>query len=71
MRDMTRKQFNDALARHGFKQDVLPVYFKDTTGVCPSVCIGATLNLQTHKIDRRATIASLIQYREKRAKAVQ
>lgn len=68
MRDMTRKQFENALTRHGFQQEPFPLWFRDTTGALPNTCIGAIVWLDTGKIDRRATIAHLIRYREKQSK---
>lgn len=62
---MSRKQFNSALRRNGFRQTPLGLWFVDTTGVCPATHFGALLHPKTFKMLRRATLAKLIKDRRR------
>ena len=65
-RDMSKKQFDAALARNGFRHVYL-FWFADKTGECPGMTFGAVLRGNGKGIARRATIARLIQKRRKMA----
>lgn len=62
-RDMSEKEFQAALERHGFMQTPLGLWFEDTTGVTPTF-IGAIYDTGTGRIYRRETLAHLINYRD-------
>ena len=67
-RDMTQRQFAEALRRNGFEQlngGLMVYYFKDTTGVAPGAVFGATVDPDTMNILRRATVARLLRDRKK------
>lgn len=64
--DMSRAQFKDALARHGFKGPIL-MWFQDTKH--PHISYGGVYSMKG-KLHRRATLAKLIRSRkEEEAKA--
>lgn len=63
-RDMTRKQFNAALKKHGFAQTLL--WFRDLRGD-GSTSHGGMIHPRTKKLWRRATLAKLLHLREKEA----
>ena len=65
-RDMTRAQFDRALAQRGFARvglGIMGYYFRDTTGRT-TTHFGATVNPKTMTILRRETLANLIQLRK-------
>lgn len=60
-REMTRRQFAEALNRNGFKQ--MMMWFTDTTGQTPHLSSGAIL-YRNGKVARRATLAHCIRARD-------
>lgn len=60
--EMSRKQFQAALARNGFKQVL--VWISDTTGQVPGTSWGIVMH-RDGKVARRATLAKVL--RERRA----
>ena len=67
IRDMSQKQFNAALERNGFRALPWGIHFEDTTGVS-TTCWGAIIN-HDYSINRRATLAMLMQKRDEAKKA--
>lgn len=63
-KDMTKQQFLDALRRNGFKHEFMG-WYADTTGQVPNVKFGAVYNVKPFRLNRRATLARLIQTRAK------
>jgi hypothetical protein len=59
--EMSRRQFNDALSRNGFKQVL--VWIKDTTGQVPGTSWGMVLHANG-KPARRATLAKVLRERK-------
>ena len=63
-RDMTKAQFNTALKRNGFAHEFMG-WYADTTGRVSGVKFWAVYNLKPFKLNRRATLAKLINDRER------
>lgn len=59
--EMSRRQFQEALQRNGFKQVLL--WFQDTTGQVTNTSWGGLLMPGTGKLARRATLSYLIRER--------
>jgi hypothetical protein len=56
-RDMTERQFREAIKRNGFKPVLGGMWFEDTTGQARGVSFGGTFHLKTFKHARRVTSA--------------
>lgn len=61
-RELSRKQFNEAMQRNGFKHHAL-FWFIDTTGQTPG-CSYSGIFWRNGKLARRATLAHLIRRRD-------
>jgi hypothetical protein len=49
-RDMTERQFREAIKRNGFKPVLGGMWFEDTTGQARGVSFGGTFHLKTFKL---------------------
>lgn len=65
-RDMSKKQFQAALKRNGFRPTILGLWYEDMTGTT-SITFGAVIG-KGYRIHRRATLAHLIQSRDNQRK---
>lgn len=61
-RDMTRKQFKEALARNGFR--LVMLWIEDNT--LPGASLGTTFDPHTGKMMHRSTLARALQWRRQR-----
>ena len=63
MKDLTRKQFEAALLRHGFAQEGFLGYWRHESGVSVSKANGATVGARgaVHLPRRRERLARMIQ----------